>query len=386
MPRTSSRTHTNPASTSTRFWPRSCERAQVVLAVGDVLEHGAEAARPVGAVDVGRELDAVAHRDADVALDDDPPGGRARCVRRPGAGAHTPSRGIRSFQRRSANGSPSALTRRRRSTTNSRRRCPEPRLGAVRPHRGRAGAGGSGRCPRPRRRQRVVVARHRPPQRRTRSPTSPRPGSRRGRASVVTMPARPVSTSVTHPPLRARRRRRRPAGRSPPSGRRPASNGAASAGRPGSSSSTGDGDLERRDHRQRPQVGPVADRHRDPDPVARREPPAGGHQRQLERGLAGDLEVHRRARDRLRRAVRGDVLELAPTPACAGRDGAGRSARPARRTPHRLRQRLAVEGRAERVVAALVEELAGRRRRRAPLAGHDPGGHAGRAPPPARPA
>jgi len=77
-----------------------------------VLEDGAEPPRPVGAVDVGGQVHAVAHADADVPFEHDPPG-RGFQVRQ------TPRRGIRSFQRRSANGSPSALTRTRSSTRNA---------------------------------------------------------------------------------------------------------------------------------------------------------------------------------------------------------------------------------------------------------------------------
>src|SRR6185437_16767800 len=88
------------------------QRPQVVLAVRDVLEDRTEAPRPVGAVHVGREADAVAHRDADVALEDDPPAGGLEI-------GQTPRRGIRSSQRRSANGSPSASTRRCTSTRNA---------------------------------------------------------------------------------------------------------------------------------------------------------------------------------------------------------------------------------------------------------------------------
>src|SRR6185437_13232919 len=88
------------------------QRPQIVLAVGDVLEDGAETAGPVGPVDVGREMHAVAHPDPDVAFDHDPPSGRLEMH-------HTPRRGIRSFQWRSAKGAPSAPTSSRMSTRNS---------------------------------------------------------------------------------------------------------------------------------------------------------------------------------------------------------------------------------------------------------------------------
>ncbi len=158
----------------------------------------------------------------------------------------------------------------------------------------------------------------------------------------VTMPARPVSTSVTTSHCERRR------------GLRPGLGdlhqwlvgglkGDGVGREAGQLQLNRRGDLERRDLRQRPQVGPVGDRDRDPDPVAGRKPPAGRHQRQLERGLARDRDVHGGGRDRLRRAVRGDVVEL----------DRHQRARPRMPQPqahdrlaeelHRRRQRLAVE-------------------------------------------
>ena len=192
------------------------------------------------------------------------------------------------------------------------------------------------------------------------------------------MPARPVSTSVTTS------HRERPVVSAPGLGDRDhvarpqASNGDRVGGQAGQLELDRRGDLERRDLRQRPQVGPVGDRHRDPDPVAGRKPPAGRHQRQLERGLAGDLDVHRGGRDRLRRAVGGDVVELDRHQRARPGMPQPQSARPARRRAATGAASGSLSKTALRASSRrLVEELAGGRRRRAPLPGHDPRRHPG---------
>ena len=284
--------------------------------------------------------------------------------------AHTPSRGIRSLQRRSANGSPSASTLRRQLDQELVGGGLEPRFGAdvgVQAGPLQVVVAVAPRAAR----QRIVVD----------APSStapadsltdqPSPGPRRGELVVTMIPARPVSTSVTtrqlrvavgvgaglgdlhHPAVRGLERRR-------------------VGGQPGQLQLHRRGDLEGCDLRQRPQVRPVADGAT----ATRIRCPAGNCQPAAISGSSSDrLAVHRQvhggAGDVLRGAVGRDVLEL-------DRHQRARAGMPQRnratgspKTASGACQRGAVEGRAERVVAALVEELAGGRRRRAPLAGHD---------------
>ena len=73
VPRTSSRTQANPALDQEPVLGAVLERAQVVLAVRDVLQDRRVAARAGGPVDVDREAHPVTDDDAHVALDDHSP-------------------------------------------------------------------------------------------------------------------------------------------------------------------------------------------------------------------------------------------------------------------------------------------------------------------------
>src|SRR5215471_6375035 len=128
------------------------------------------------------------------------------------------------------------------------------------------------------------------------------------------------------------------------------------------------GDLKGGQRRERPEAGPVIDRHRDADPVPGKEPPSGRHQWHRQLAVARQLSVDGTAGDELRAAVWSDVAQLDhrdhPVVPVTRREPGDRGTKQA----DRLGKLLTGEHGRPRLIGPLIEELAMLGWRRAPVA------------------